>query len=79
MSLSNVAKTLDARGVLCPIPVLKAKQTISQVGVGNVLEILATDPAAKEDISAWARRAGHQLLSVHEENDFMKIYVRRGV
>ncbi|MBI2126535.1 MAG: sulfurtransferase TusA family protein [Thaumarchaeota archaeon] len=79
MRSSNVAKTLDARGVLCPIPVLKAKQTISQVGVGSVLEILATDPAAKEDISAWARRAGHQLLSMQEENGVMKFYVKRGV
>ena len=78
MSSTVVAKILDVKGVLCPIPVLKAKQAISQVAPGAVLEIIATDPAAKEDIPAWARRAGHDLLSMQEENDTIKFYVKRG-
>lgn len=78
MSSTTVAKSLDVKGVLCPIPVLKAKQAISQVAPGAVLEIIATDPAAKEDIPAWSRRAGHHLLSMQEENKTIKFYVRRG-
>ena len=77
--MSTTAKTLDVKGMLCPMPVIKAKQAISQVPVGGVLEVIATDPAAKEDIPAWVRRAGHDLISMQQENETFKFYVKRKV
>ena len=76
---TNAAKTLDVKGMLCPIPVLKAKQAISQVPLGGVLEVIATDPAAKQDIPAWVRRTGHYLVSTREENETFTFYVKRKV
>ena len=77
--MSATAKTLDVKGMLCPMPVIKAKQAISQVPVGGVLEVIATDPAAKEDIPAWVRRAGHDLISMQQENETFTFYVKRKV
>jgi TusA-related sulfurtransferase len=77
--MSASAKILDVKGMLCPMPVIKAKQAISQVPVGGVLEVIATDPAAKEDIPAWVRRAGHDLISMQQENETFKFYVKRKV
>ena len=76
---TTAAKTLDVKGMLCPIPVLKAKQAISQVPIGGILEVIATDPAAKQDIPAWVRRAGHDMVSTEEENETFKFYVKRKV
>lgn len=75
--MSTIVKTLDVKGMLCPMPVIKAKQAISQVPVGGLLEVIATDPAAKEDIPAWVRRAGHDLISMQQENETFKFYVKR--
>jgi len=77
--MSTTSKILDVKGMLCPMPVIKAKQAISQVPVGGVLEVIATDPAAKEDIPAWVRRAGHDLLAMQEEKETFKFYVKRKV
>ncbi|MBM3897087.1 MAG: sulfurtransferase TusA family protein [Thaumarchaeota archaeon] len=77
--MSASAKILDVKGMLCPMPVIKAKQAISQVPVGGVLEVLATDPAAKEDIPAWVRRAGHDLISMQQEDETFKFLVKRKV
>lgn len=61
-------ETLDAKGLSCPMPVLKAKKKIKSMDVGKVLEILATDPGSVNDISAWCRTTGQELLT-HEEID----------
>jgi TusA-related sulfurtransferase len=69
-----VARTLDTKGDLCPIPVVKAAKAIKEVGVGQVLEILATDPASKPDFAAWSKMTGHKLLSTSEEAGPPKVF-----
>ena len=76
--MTKSAKTLDVRGLLCPIPVAKSKRAIQQIGPGEVLEILSTDPAAKQDIPAWVRRDGHELLESKEDPQLFVFYVKRG-
>ncbi|MBI4362999.1 MAG: sulfurtransferase TusA family protein [Euryarchaeota archaeon] len=76
----SASRTLDVRGLMCPIPVAKSKRAIQQVGPGEVLEILSTDPAAKQDIPAWARRDGHELVEARvEDPKLLVFYVKRGV
>ena len=58
---------LDARGLNCPLPILKAKKALQTVAAGGTLEILATDPGSVADFQAFARMTGHQLLE-HDEN-----------
>lgn len=53
---------VDVRGILCPFPVQKADEGIRKLKVGEILGILATDPAAKIDIAAWVMKNGHELL-----------------
>jgi TusA-related sulfurtransferase len=70
----GAAKTLDTKGDLCPMPVVKAAKAIKEVSVGQVLEIFATDPASKPDFEAWSRMTGHKLLSTSEEAGPPKVY-----
>ncbi|MFX0113000.1 MAG: sulfurtransferase TusA family protein [Candidatus Hodarchaeota archaeon] len=72
-----IAQTLDAKGLSCPMPVLKSKKAIKGIEIGQVLEILATDPGSMNDIAAWTRTTGQQLLESSEENGIYRFLVRR--
>lgn len=62
---------LDARGLSCPMPLLKAKQALNRMAVGEVLEVLATDAGSQRDFAAFARQSGHLLLlSEVQGNEF---------
>lgn len=60
------AKTLDVRGLKCPLPVLKARKAIGGIPVGALLEVLATDPAAVLDFRHYARQSGHTLVAADD-------------
>jgi tRNA 2-thiouridine synthesizing protein A len=62
----EVHYTVDARGLSCPQPVLKSKKTLKTLKIGQVLEILTTDPGSKRDIPAWAHVTGQELLISEE-------------
>ena len=59
----NAALQLDERGVLCPLPVIHLAQQITSIGQGELIEVLADDPAAATDIPAWCAMKGHELVS----------------
>lgn len=71
---AKASLVLDAKGLLCPWPVIKTSAAIKQIGVGEVLEVLTTDPGSKPDISAWARMTGHELLDVEESGGDPRVY-----
>ena len=73
----SVARTFDARGLMCPMPIVKAKKEIAEVGVGEILEILADDEGALEDFPAWCEQTGHEFLGQEEEEDYLKFYIRK--
>jgi len=77
MAEVKVAKTLDVRGMYCPGPVMETAKAIKQIQVGEVLEVLATDPAAKPDIEAWTRRTGQQILDIKQEGGVTRILIKR--
>jgi len=77
MAEIKIAKTLDAKGLYCPGPVLETAKAMKQINIGEVLEVLATDPAAKPDIEAWARRTGNQILDIKQEGGITRILVKR--
>ena len=72
-----IAQTLDAKGLSCPMPVLKSKKAIKGIEIGQVLEILATDPGSMNDIAAWTRTTGQELLESSEDNGIYRFLVRR--
>lgn len=69
---------LDARGLLCPMPVVKAAKEIRGLEPGQVLKILATDRGSIADVPAWAADTGNELLDWHEEGDHLVYFVRKG-
>jgi tRNA 2-thiouridine synthesizing protein A len=64
--VTRVNKTVDARGLECPMPITKSMQAIKKIRVGQVLEILTTDPGSKRDIPLWAKVTKQELLSIEE-------------
>ncbi|MHA1617240.1 MAG: sulfurtransferase TusA family protein [Candidatus Njordarchaeales archaeon] len=70
-------KTVDARGVSCPGPLLAAKRAITEVPIGGILEVLSSDPGTARDLPLWAKKAGHEFLGVIEEPGYWRIFVRR--
>ncbi|PLT32447.1 sulfurtransferase TusA family protein [Bacillus sp. V5-8f] len=72
---SNV--TLDAKGLACPMPIVKTKKAMTQLEAGQVLEVQATDKGSKPDIKAWAESTGHQYLGTIEEGEVLKHYLRK--
>lgn len=68
---------LDVKGLSCPLPVLKANKAIKELLDGEVLEILATDPAAPKDFEVFCENTGHQLTSSTVENDVFKIVLTK--
>ena len=59
-----VNRTLDLRGLYCPEPLFKTKIAIDSMTVGSLLEVIADDPTAEDDMSSWARRTGQELISI---------------
>ncbi len=69
---------LDAIGLLCPEPLFQARTAIDALEPGEVLEVLVDDPAAEEDLTRFAKRAGHEMVSVEDLGDYKRILIRRG-
>jgi len=69
--------TLDALGLLCPLPVLKARKRLSSLASGQVLEMIADDPAAIIDVPHFCAEAGHTLVEQSEENGILRFSIRR--
>lgn len=74
----SIAHRLDCRGLACPLPVIKTKQAIDTMAVGDVLEMIATDPGAKPDMVAWSNSTGHALVHTREEPGSYTFYIRKG-
>lgn len=71
---TKAALVLDTKGLLCPAPVIKTSQAVKQIQVGQVLQVLATDPGSKPDLTSWARMTGNELLNVSEDASSPKVY-----
>ncbi|HLC17953.1 MAG TPA: sulfurtransferase TusA family protein [Thermodesulfobacteriota bacterium] len=77
MSEITVDKTLDARGLCCPMPSVKTALELERMGPGEVLEVLTDDPVSKKDLPVWAESTGNEVLDIIEEEKTIKIYVRK--
>ena len=70
-------KDLDARGLNCPLPILKAKKALAEMTSGEVLRVVATDTGSVRDFQAFARQTGNQLLEQSESGNEFTFYMRR--
>ncbi len=69
---------LDAKRLLCPMPVIKAQNKIKTMEVGAKLEVICTDPGTLHDIPAWCKINGHKVLETHEEKFEIKFIIEVG-
>ena len=70
-------KELDARGLRCPLPILRCKKGIAELEGGQVLKVVATDPGATKDFQAFCRQTGHELLSQEQREQEFTFYIRK--
>ncbi len=70
-------KTVDARGLNCPLPILRTKKALHEVPVGGMLEVLASDPGSMSDFEAFARQTGDELVSAEKMDAHYRYVIRR--
>ena len=74
MATTHEDLVLDARGLLCPMPIVKTAKAMKELEPGQVLKVMATDRGAITDVPAWAETTGNELLESHEEEDGVLVF-----
>ncbi|WP_136809147.1 sulfurtransferase TusA family protein [Desulfosediminicola flagellatus] len=69
---------LDAKGLSCPMPLLRTKKEIGKLATGEILQIDGTDPGSRNDIPGWCDRAGHEYLGEKEETGYISFFIKKG-
>lgn len=77
MTVVEVSQHVDARGLSCPMPIVKTAQAIKTVASGELIEVLATDPGSTKDIAAWARTTGNELVEQSVDGAVFRFVLRR--
>ena len=77
MTMLAIETLVDARGLSCPMPIVKTAQAIKTVASGSLIEVLATDPGSVKDFAAWSRTTGHELVDQSVDGDVYRFVVRR--
>jgi TusA-related sulfurtransferase len=70
-------KQIDCLGLFCPIPIVKTREAIRELAVGQVIEMLSDDPASEADMKSWSRRTGHELLEITRNGAVYRFLVRK--
>lgn len=77
LSSLEPAQVVDARGSACPGPLLEAKKNIGKVKIGEVMEVKSNDQGTRSDLSAWAKKVGHEFLGFVEADGHDRLFLRR--
>ncbi len=70
-------ENIDCRGMMCPMPIVQLTKAMKRMESGQVLEMMADDPGAKEDVPAWSHRTGNELFETKEEGDLIYFYIKK--
>ena len=77
MSDLQVKKTLDTSGLSCPMPIVKTKKAMKDLEIGEILEMISTDPGSIPDMEAWARQTKHDLVESFDEGSSYRFLIRK--
>lgn len=69
---------LDCTGMQCPLPVIKTAKAMKSLEPGQLMELLATDPGVRPDMTAWTERTGNELVQIDQEGNVFHVLIRRG-
>jgi tRNA 2-thiouridine synthesizing protein A len=70
-------QVIDAKGLSCPLPILKTKKAVEALSKDQVLKVETTDPGSKNDMASWAKRTGNEILSVEERSGTFTFYIKK--
>lgn len=73
----EIAASLDLKGLLCPLPVVKVSKKITEIPMGQLVEAFATDPGVLADIPAWCKSTGHELTKMDRDAGVFRFLIRR--
>jgi tRNA 2-thiouridine synthesizing protein A len=77
MTVMDVTTTVDARGLSCPMPIVKTALAVKALRPGDLIEVLATDPGSQRDFVAWSRSTGHELVEQTVDGTVYRFVIRR--
>jgi tRNA 2-thiouridine synthesizing protein A len=77
MNVTEIAARVDARGLSCPMPIVKTAQAVKTVATGALVEVLATDPGSQRDFVAWSRATGNDLVEQAVDGTTYRFVIRR--
>ena len=77
MPVVEITQTIDARGLSCPMPIVKTAQAVRAIPSGAVVELVATDPGSIKDIAAWCRATGNELVGQTSDGAVYRFVIRR--
>jgi len=77
MPVLEIAAQVDARGLSCPMPIVRTAQVVRAMEPGAFVEVLATDPGSQKDFAAWARSTGHELVEQSADDGVYRFVIRR--
>ncbi len=77
MPVVEIIQTIDARGLSCPMPIVKTAQAVKAIPSGAVVELVATDPGSIKDIAAWCRATGNELVEQTSDGAVYRFVIRR--
>ena len=72
-----LARTLDCKGLSCPMPIVKTAQALRQLAAGNLIEVLATDPGSVKDFAAWSKMTGNALVESTQEGVVFRFLLKK--
>ncbi|MHB8473061.1 MAG: sulfurtransferase TusA family protein [Gammaproteobacteria bacterium] len=75
--MANFDAELDARGLNCPLPILRAKKSINELTSGKILHVIATDPGSVKDFEAFCKQTGNQLMSSGQANGAFEFFIKK--
>lgn len=75
--MSDVHTTVDAKGLSCPMPIVKTAQAVKTVPAGELIEVLATDPGSVKDFAAWTRSTGNAIVEQTETDGVYRFVIKR--
>ncbi len=76
MTLATM-RTLDVKGLSCPLPIVKTAQALKQLAAGDLIEVLATDPGSVKDFAAWAKTTGNAVVETSQEGGVFRFVLRK--
>jgi tRNA 2-thiouridine synthesizing protein A len=77
MNVLEIAAQVDARGLSCPMPIVRTAQTVRVLPSGSIVEVLATDPGSTKDFAAWCRSTGNALIEQSSTGNVYRFVIRR--